>query len=206
MTQAIDTHFYEPSKGHGLKHSPFRAIVAPRPIAWVSSQDKNGNVNLAPYSFFNAFSELPPIIGFGSYGPKDTLQNIEETGEFVVNMVSHALAQAMNLTSAGVPRGVDEMKLAGLDAVPSTLVKPPRVANTPVAMECKLLQIVPLHDVNGELTTSSLVLGQVIGVHLDKNCIKDGLFDIWAADPVMRAGYKADYVRMGEKFLMERPD
>src|SRR3954447_18756729 len=123
-----ESYFYEPSKGHGLPHSPFKAIVAPRPIGWISTRDREGRVNLAPYSFFNAFSEEPPIVGFSSNGRKDSLRNAEETGEFVANLATRALASAMNLTSAAVPPGVDEMAMAGLTAAPCRIVSAPRVA------------------------------------------------------------------------------
>ena len=120
-----DFHFYEPRQGHGLPHDPFKAIVAPRPIGWISSMDEQGRVNLAPYSFFNAFSESPPIIGFSSGGRKDSQRNIEATGEFVANLAMRKHAEAMNRTSAPVPHGINEMEVAGLAAAPSILVKPP---------------------------------------------------------------------------------
>jgi len=143
-------------------------FVAPRPIGWITSLDPDGRVNLAPCSFFNAFSEGPPIVGFSSGGRKDTQRNIEATGEFVANLATRKHAEAMNLTSAPVPHGVNEMELAGLVAVPSHLVKPPRVADIPAALECKLLLILPLTDLEGKLTGNTLILGQVVGVHIDK--------------------------------------
>lgn len=205
MTPENATYFYEPAMGHGLPHDPFKAIVAPRPIGWISTRDRQGGVNLAPYSFFNAFSSSPPIIGFSSEGYKDSARNAEETGEFVANLATKPLAEAMNLTSAVVAPEVDEMTLAGLAAAPCRLVAAPRVAAAPAALECKLLQIVRLHDVEGNALENYLVLGQVVGVHIDPRYLKDGLFDIAAAQPIMRAGYQADYAELGALFQMWRP-
>jgi flavin reductase (DIM6/NTAB) family NADH-FMN oxidoreductase RutF len=137
-----DLHYYEPANGHGLKHDPFNAIIAPRPIGWISSRDARGHVNLAPYSFFNAFNYHPPIIGFSSTSWKDSVQNIQETGEFVWNLATKDLAQQMNATAAHVAHDVSEFSVAGLTAVPGKLVKVPRVAESPAAFECKLSQII----------------------------------------------------------------
>ncbi len=139
-----DLYFYEPSKGHGLKHDPFNAIIAPRPIGWISSRDTKGHVNLAPYSFFNAFCYVPPIIGFSSTNWKDTVENIQQTGEFVWNLATMDLAKHMNATAAHVAPEVDEFEIAGLTAVPGKLVNVPRVAESPVAFECKVSDIVRL--------------------------------------------------------------
>src|SRR3954467_3592014 len=141
-----ETYFYEPSKGHGLPHSPFKAIVAPRPIGWISTRDRLGRVNLAPYSFFNAFSDAPPIVGFSSGGRKDSLRNAEEAGEFVANLATRALAEAVNLTSAAVPHGVDEMAMAGLTAATCRLVAAPRVGESPAVLECKLIRVIRITD------------------------------------------------------------
>lgn len=200
-----DTYFYEPAKGHGLRHDPFKAIVAPRPIGWISTRNRSGQVNLAPYSFFNAFSSSPPIIGFSSEGYKDSVRNAEETGEFVANFVTKPLAEAMNATSAAVAQEIDEMTLAGLDAAPCHVVAAPRVAAAPAALECKLLQIIQLHDVQGNALSSYLTLGQVVGVHIDPHYLRDGLFDTAAARPIMRAGYRSDYAELGRMFEMPRP-
>ena len=145
-----DTYFYEPATGHGLPHDPFKAIVAPRPIGWIATRDRAGRANLAPYSFFNAFSSSPPIVGFGSEGYKDSIRNAEETGEFVANLATRPLAEAMNATSAPVAHGIDEMCLAVLAAAPCRLVAAPRVAAAPAALECKLLQVIRLHDLGGD--------------------------------------------------------
>ena len=198
-------YFYEPAKGHGLPHDPFKAIVAPRPIGWISSRDRAGNVNLAPYSFFNAFGGTPPMVGFGSQCWKDSVRNIKETGEFVTNFPSKELAEAMNRTSAPVGHEVDEMQLAGLAAAPCRIVQVPRVAAAPAALECKLLQIVELRDLDGHSTDQFLILGQVVGVHIAPAFLRDGIFDLRAAHPVMRAGYRGDYAEIGTMFEMLRP-
>jgi flavin reductase (DIM6/NTAB) family NADH-FMN oxidoreductase RutF len=202
---AVDFYFYEPARGHGLPHDPFKAIVGPRPIGWFSTLDSLGQVNLAPYSFYNALCDAPPVVGFSSSGRKHSLRNVEATGEFVANFVSRALGAAMNLTSIEVPPGVDEMALAGLTRAPCRLVAPPRVAEAPAALECKLLQVVQLHDLAGKPLEQYLVLGQVVGVHINTACLVDGRFDTAAADPILRAGYRGDYAQMGSMFEMLRP-
>ncbi|PVX70803.1 flavin reductase family protein [Paraburkholderia unamae] len=200
-----DTYFYDPARGHGLPHDPFKAIVAPRMIGWISSRSKGGVLNLAPYSFFGAFATFPPIIGFCSEGRKDSIGNIEETGEFVWNLTSKALAAQMNRTSAPVAADVDEFALAGLTAAPGRSVAVPHVAESPAALECKLLQIVRLNALDGTPMDNWLALGQVVGVHIREEFLKEGLFDTHAAQPVMRAGYRADYAQIGEMFQMVRP-
>lgn len=203
MTDAV--HFYDPREGHNLPHDPFKAILAPRVIGWIASRSASGHVNLAPYSFFGAFATFPPIIGFCSEGFKDSIRNIEETGEFVWNLTSRELAAAMNQTSAPVAADVDEFELAGLAKAPGRNVNVPHVAAAPAALECKLLQVVRLHDLDGKLMNNWLTLGQVVGVHIRQEYLKDGLFDTHAAQPVMRAGYQADYAQIGEMFQMTRP-
>ncbi|MGF6640217.1 flavin reductase (DIM6/NTAB) family NADH-FMN oxidoreductase RutF [Paraburkholderia sp. MM5496-R1] len=198
-------YFYDPAAGHGLPHDPFKAIVAPRLIGWISSRDAEGTLNLAPYSFFGAFATFPPIIGFSSEGRKDSLANIEATGEFVWNLATRPLAEQMNRSSAPVAPHVDEFALAGLTPAPGRNVAVPHVAESPAALECKLLQIVRLHDVDGKPMDNYLSLGQVVGVHIDGAYLKDGLFDTHAAQPIMRAGYRADYAQIGEMFQMIRP-
>lgn len=202
---AGETYFYEPATGHGLPHDPFKAIVAPRPIGWISTRSRAGLVNLAPYSFFNAFAGAPPIVGFGSEGYKDSIRNIEETGEFVTNLATRELAEAMNLTSAPVGHEIDEMTIAGLEAAPCRIVGAPRVAAAPAALECKLLQIIRLRDLGGKELDTYLALGQVVGVHLDPRYLVDGRFDTAAARPIARAGYRADYFEIGQLFEMIRP-
>ena len=205
MVDPADGYFYEPARGHGLPHDPFKAIVAPRPIGWIATRDRQGRINLAPYSFFNAFSSNPPIVGFCSEGRKDSIRNVEATGEFVANLATKPLAAAMNQTSASVASDVDEFVLAGLTAAPCRLVAAPRVAESPAALECKLLQIVQLHDLAGQPLESYLALGQVVGVHIASAYLKDGRFDTAAAQPIARAGYRGDYFEMGTLFELLRP-
>lgn len=200
-------HFYEPSKGHGLAHDPFNAIVGPRPIGWIASQSASGVLNLAPYSFFNAFNYTPPIIGFASVGRKDSLNNIEQTGEFVWNLATRPLAEAMNLSSVAAPPDINEFELAGLTAVPGRMVKVPRVAESPVAFECRCSQILQLASADGDEIATWLVLGEVIGVHIDQALLKNGSYDTAAAHPILRGGGPADYfeVRQESLFQMYRP-
>jgi flavin reductase (DIM6/NTAB) family NADH-FMN oxidoreductase RutF len=205
MSEATGAYFYEPARGHGLPHDPFKAIVAPRPIGWIATCDRQGRANLAPYSFFNAFSSNPPIVGFCSEGRKDSIRNAEETGAFVANMATKALAEAMNRTSAPVAADVDEFALAGLTAAPCRLVAAPRVAESPAALECKLIQIVQLHDLAGRSLECYLALGQVVGVHIAAGYLNNGRFDTAAAQPIARAGYRGDYFEMGALFELLRP-
>jgi flavin reductase (DIM6/NTAB) family NADH-FMN oxidoreductase RutF len=200
-----DFHFYEPRLGHGLAHDPFKAIVAPRPIGWISTVDADSCVNLAPYSFFNAFSDAPPIVGFASTGRKDSQRNIEATGEFVANLATMRHAEAMNLTSAPLPAGMNEMEHAGLTPAPCRIVRPPRVADAPAALECKLLLVISLKDLEGRPTASTLILGQVVGVHIDTGFLRDGLFDMTAAGTIARCGYRGDYAHVTQLFEMLRP-
>lgn len=198
---------YEPAKGHGLPHDPFNAIVGPRPIGWISSQDAQGVLNLAPYSFFNAFNYVPPIIGFSSVGRKDSLNNIEQTGEFVWNLATRSLAEPMNLSCAAVAAEVDEFQLAGLTPLPSQVVAVPRVKETPVSFECKVTQIVQLKRADQELVPSWLILGEVVMVHIAEWLLKDGIYDTAAAEPILRGGGPADYFQLGPEalFRMNRP-
>jgi flavin reductase (DIM6/NTAB) family NADH-FMN oxidoreductase RutF len=203
----MSIHFYEPRKGHGLPHDPFNAIVGPRPIGWISSLSKAGTPNLAPYSFFNAFNYVPPIVGFASIGAKDTLHNVQETGEFVWNLATRPLAEAMNASCAAVPPEVDEFALAGLRPAASRIVAPPRVADSPVAFECKVTQIVQLQRTDGETVPTWLVLGEVVGVHIANASLRDGIYDTASAGHILRAGGPADYFTVGPEqlFRMHRP-
>jgi flavin reductase (DIM6/NTAB) family NADH-FMN oxidoreductase RutF len=200
-------HFYEPSQGHRLSHDPFNAIVGPRPIGWISSRSAAGVLNLAPYSFFNAFNYTPPIIGFASVGYKDTLRNIEQTGEFAWNLTTRALAEAMNQTCAAAPPEVSEFALAGLTPVASRLIAVPRVLESPVSFECRRTQIVQLEGANGEKAPTWLVLGEVVAVHIAQALLKGGVYDTAAAEPVLRGGGAADYFSIGpaQLFRMRRP-
>jgi flavin reductase (DIM6/NTAB) family NADH-FMN oxidoreductase RutF len=203
-----DLHYYEPKNGHGLRHDPFNAIIAPRPIGWISSRDGNGNVNLAPYSFFNGFCYKPPIIGFSSTSWKDTVQNVKDTGEFIWNLATLDLAKHMNATAAHVAPDINEFQIAGLTAVPGKLVNVPRVAESPVSFECKLTQIIQLQGANGEKADAWLTLGEVVAVHIDKAMIKDGVYITALARPIVRAGRRGDYftVKPEDMFEMIRPD
>lgn len=200
-------YFYEPAKGHGLPHDPFNAIVGPRPIGWISSLGVDGVANLAPYSFFNGFNYHPPIIGFSSVGSKDSLTNIEASGEFAWNLVTRPLAEAMNASSATVPSSVDEFILAGVTPAPSRLIKAPRVAESAVSFECRLSQIVQLHSAAGEKIGAWLVLGEVVGVHIAPWTLNKGNYDTAAAGHIMRGGGPADYFSIGPEqlFRMKRP-
>jgi len=206
-TEHADIHFYEPAKGHGLPHDPFNSIVAPRPIGWVSTRSAAGVLNLAPYSFFNGFNYVPPIVGFASVGRKDSLLNIEETGEFVWNLVTFPLAEAMNQTSAVVAADVDEFQLAGLTPTPSRLVKAPRVRESPVAFECRLTQIVQLQTAAHEPISTFVTFGEVVGVHIDQRLLVDGVYDTARAQHIARGGGPADYFKIGPEqlFKMFRP-
>ena len=197
--------FYEPSKrNHGLPYDPLKAIVTPRPIGWITTISARGEINLAPYSFFNAFSSRPPIVGYSSEGMKDSVAFVEETGEFVCNLATWDLREAMNETSASLARGVNEMDFAGLAAAPSTMVKPPRVAANPCALECKWLKTVALTDLDGREIDRHLVLGIVVGVHIDDRYIKDGILDTAAMKPIARLGYN-DYAVVDSVFSITRP-
>jgi flavin reductase (DIM6/NTAB) family NADH-FMN oxidoreductase RutF len=198
-------YFYEPSKGHNLPHDPFKAIVAPRPIGWISTRDREGRDNLAPYSFFNAVCDRPPMVMFSSSGWKDTVANIKATGEFVCNLVTRPLAERMNRTSAALPRGVSEFEFANLAAAASRIVLPPRVAEAPAALECKLVQIVQLHGADGPALDHYLTIGEVVGVHIDLTFLQEGLFDLLATHPVQRAGYLDNYTEATTGFRMKRP-
>jgi len=202
-----DIHFYEPRAGHGLPHDPFNAIVGPRPIGWISTKSRAGILNLAPYSFFNAFNYTPPLVGFASIGYKDTVRNVEETGQFCWNLATRALADRMNATCAMVPPDVDEFALAGLTPAPSRLVDVPRVLEAPVSFECRLTQLIRLHDADGQPAPSWLVLGEVVGVHIARAQLKDGVYDTAHAGHILRGGGPADYFEVGpaQLFRMFRP-
>ncbi|WP_432383408.1 flavin reductase family protein [Duganella sp. P38] len=202
-----DSYFYQPAQGHGLPHDPFNAIVGPRPIGWISTRAASGVLNLAPYSFFNAFNYTPPLIGFASLGRKDTLVNIEETGEFVWNLATRPLAGAMNASCAAAPPQVDEFQLAGLTPAASNVVSVPRVLESPVAFECKRTQIIRLQGAAGADTDTWLILGEVVGVHIARELLRDGIYDTAGARPILRGGGPADYFEItpDNLFRMTRP-
>jgi len=199
--------FYRPEDGHGLPHNPFNAIVTPRPIAWVSTRSKDGVANLAPYSFFNATAYVPPQVMFASTsakddqdGTKDSVANIRETGEFCINIVEYAARDAMNRSSATLPKGVDEFAEAGVTPVTCEVIDCPRVEGAPAALECRMTQIVKqLGEAN------YLVMGEVVGIHIRDNCLRDGIFDLTTYEPLSRLGYR-DYTKVSELFTLARPD
>ena len=188
-----------------LPHDPFKAIVAPRPIGWISSMSAKGEVNLAPYSFFNGVNSRPPMVMFASEGRKDSLENIEATGEFVCNLATWDLRDAMNATSAPLPHGIDEMARAGLAAAPCVLVKPPRVAAARCALECKLVRILALETHRQQPVDSHVVFGEVVGVHLDDRYVVNGVLDTAALKPIARCGYD-QYAVVETLFSMTRPE
>ncbi|WP_304170626.1 flavin reductase family protein [Phenylobacterium aquaticum] len=200
-------HAYEPAQGHGLRHDPFNAIVGPRPIGWISSQSAEGVVNLAPYSFFNAFNYTPPIIGFSTIGWKDSVANIQATGEFGWSLATRPLAEQMNLTCAPAPPQIDEFEVAGLTRAASKLIAPPTVLESPVNFECRLTQLIQLQAADGRALDTWLILGEVVAVRIDRAFIKDGVYDTAAAQPILRAGRMGDYYEITPQtmFEMRRP-
>lgn len=203
-----DYHFYEPRYGHGLPHDPLNAMVAPRPIGWISTVSATGVRNLAPYSFFNLINYRPPLVAFSSSGWKDTVANIEATGQFVWNLATKAQAEAMNASSAGMGADVDEFELAGLSALPSSLVKPDRVAGSPVHFECCLTQLIQLEGRNGSKLDQWLVIGEAVGIHIDRAMLDDGVYQTARPRPITRGGGPADYfeITADQLFKMKRPD
>ena len=198
-------HFYEPAAGHRLPHDPLNAIVAPRPIGWISTVSASGQRNLAPYSFFNLFGYRPPLIGFASTGWKDSVANVEATGEFVWNLATRSQAEAVNASSATTDQ--DEFVLAGVETAPSRLVAPPRVAASPVAFECRLTQLIRLENKEGKALDQWLVMGEAVGIHIDTAMLEDGIYQTARARPISRGGGPADYFETREDalFKLRRP-
>lgn len=199
--------FYRPADGHGLPHNPFNAVVTPRPIGWISTRDAQGRDNLAPYSFFNGVAYTPPQVMFASTGAKDdqtdtkdSVSNIRETGVFCVNVVEFAARDAMNVSSATLPNGVDEFAHAGVSKAECDDIACARVADAPASMECRVTQIVQI-----EGASNFVVFGEVIGMHLRDDCIVDGRFDVTRYTPLSRLGYR-DYTAVREVFEIIRPD
>lgn len=198
--------FYRPENGHGLPHNPFNAVIAPRPIGWISTRGADGD-NLAPYSFFNAVAYVPPQVMFASTsakpdrdGTKDSVANIRDNGVFAVNIVEQSMRDVMNKTSGPWEKETDEFALSGAQKAECDTIDCPRVANAPATLECKLTQIVQLP---GE--ANFVVLGEVTGVHLRDDCIVDGLFDVTTFQPLSRLGYR-DYAVVENVFTLDRPD
>ena len=203
--------FYRPADGHGLPHDPFKAIVTPRPIGWISSLDAQGGANLAPFSFFNGCGDAPPMVMFAQTGRKsrpepvkDSVANIRATGEFACNLVSQALKEAMNLSSGTYQPEVDEFELAGLTKAPGKTISAPHVAEAPAVLECKLVKIVDDLPSWREHAFNIMIIGEVVGVHIDDAILKDGRVDVLGYNPVARMGYM-DYTTVTGIWEMERP-
>lgn len=198
-------HYDTAANNHGLRFNPFKSIVVPRPIGWISTVSREGVNNLAPYSFFNAMGDRPPMVVFSSSGRKDSLQNLEETGEFTCSIATYDLRDRMNLSSAPVVRGVDEFALAGLTPAPSVMVKPPRVKESPAALECKVWKMIELPAAGGQVQTA--IFGLVVSVYIDDAFLRDGLVDLAAMRPIARLGYMDYAVVNGESiFSLNRPN
>ncbi|AVX37514.1 TPA: flavin reductase family protein [Yersinia enterocolitica] len=201
-------YYYEPATGHGLAHDPLKSIISPRPIGWISSVSSSGQRNLAPYSFFNCFSDRPPIIGFSSSGWKDSVANIAETGEFAWNLATRELAAAMNNSSASLPADQDEFQFAGLTPKRGRRVNVDYVAESPVNFECKLTQCIQLKNADGALIDNWLVLGEVIAVHIHRDLINaEGIYQTTVAQPILRGGGPSTYYQISDdlSFDLFRP-
>ena len=198
--------FFEPeSRDRNLfPWDPFKGVVVPRPIGWISSMDKAGRVNLAPYSFFNGVLSRPRIVSFCSESEKDAAAFAIESGEFAWSMATWDLREQMNRTSEGLPRGQSEFAHAGLATAPCRLIRPPRVAASPAAMECRVTQVLRVTDAEGRETGGVVVFGQVVGMHIDERFMKNGRFDLAAVRPIARCGYD-EYTVVERVFAMERP-
>lgn len=201
-------YYYEPATGHGLAHDPLKSIISPRPIGWISSVSSSGQRNLAPYSFFNCFSDRPPIIGFSSSGWKDSVANIAETGEFAWNLATRELAAAMNNSSASLPADQDEFQFAGLTPKRGRRINVDYVAESPVNFECKLTQCIQLKNADGALIDNWLVLGEVIAVHIHRDLINaEGIYQTTVAQPILRGGGPSTYYQISDdlSFDLFRP-
>lgn len=197
-------HSYNPADGHGLKYNPFKALISPRPIGWISSRSADEVSNLAPYSFFNALSENPPLLGFSSSGRKDSLRNIEATGAFVHNVAGMALVEQMNATSAPYGDEVSEIEAVGLKTLPGEMVNVPRLADAPASFECKLVEIKQLEDHKGAKLNNYLIIGEVVRVHIQSCLIVDGMIDEAVVAAVGRLGY-FNYAAVKDIFALARP-
>ena len=203
--------FYRPEDGHGLPHDPFKAIVAPRPIGWISTLDGQGRANLAPYSFFNGCGDRPPQVMFAQTGRKtrdedikDTVANVQSTGEFAANIVGKAMSEAMNISTAPYPAGEDEFEKAGLDKAAGVAISAPHVAGAPAVLECKLVRVIDDLPSFSPDWVNIMVIGQVVGVHIDEAHLKDGVLDVLSYNPIARMGY-LDYTTVEDRWSMNRP-
>lgn len=199
--------FYRPEHGHGLPHNPFNAIVTPRPIGWISTRDRDGADNLAPYSFFNAVAYTPPQVMFATTSAKpdrgdtkDSLGNIRETGVFCVNVVEFAMRDAMNITSGMYDKTVDEFTKAGLEKAQCDTIDCARVAGAPANLECRVTQVLQL-----EGASNFAIFGEVTGVHMRDDCLRNGVFDVTTFQPLARLGYR-DYAKISDLFSLNRPE
>jgi flavin reductase (DIM6/NTAB) family NADH-FMN oxidoreductase RutF len=196
---------YQPEKNdHGLPHTPFPALVVPRPIGWISTLTPEGVVNLAPYSFYNALSSRPPIVMFASTSPKDSRRNAETSGEFVVNLATFDLHDEMGGTSEPLAPHVSEPETIGLEMAPSKHIRTPRVARSPAALECRYMKTVELHDRDGNLLPAAAIIGEVVSIYIDDAIIVDGRVDILRARPIARLGYR-DYCVVDNVFALRYP-
>ena len=195
-------HSYNPKEGHLLPHDPIKSIVAPRPIGWISTVDLDGNINLAPYSFFNLVNSNPPMVMFSSEGRKDTLQNVEATNEFCINLATYELADQMAQTGLEVSRNVDEMASANLKSIPSTSIRSPRIAESPASLECRVVGIQQLEELGGDKLNTYMVIGQIVMVHINKLFLREGYYDLAATKTIARAGYLDDYVLADSTFKL----
>ncbi|MDA4847751.1 flavin reductase family protein [Hoeflea poritis] len=197
--------FYETHENdHGLRHDPFKALVSPRPIGWIGTLSADGAPNLAPYSYFNAIGDGPKMVMFASDGRKDTVTNVEATGEFSASLASRVHAEKVNASSVNAPAHIDEFQYAGLTAAPGKLIDAPHVREAFAALECKVVDIFSPKTLSGGISDYILVIGQVVGIHIDEAVIKDGRIDMAKAAPLARLGYR-DYSDGAATFEMTRP-
>ena len=192
------------TRDHGLPHDPFKAIVAPRPIGWIGTKGKDGTLNLAPYSFFNAISDRPKMVMFSSSGYKDSARNCEETGVFTANLVGASLVEAMNESSAAVPYDADEFALSGLTPVSGRMVDAPYVGEAPAVLECRVTEIMRPKDIDGREIDNWVVFGQVLGIHIYDAMITDGRLDMTKVGHAARLGYM-DYANLEKTYELKRP-
>lgn len=202
----VSTYSYSIQRGHGLPHDPLPAILGPRPIGWISTHDPAGSLNLAPYSFFNIINYRPPLLVFSSVGKKDSVSNAQTSGCFVYNLATRDLAEQVNASSTEIP-GVDEFESTGLTPIASREVSAPRVAQSPISLECRVTSVQRLDDLQGNALDTWIVIGQVVAVHIDSALLKDGIYDTAAAKPILRGGGPADYFEVIPEglFHMTRP-
>jgi flavin reductase (DIM6/NTAB) family NADH-FMN oxidoreductase RutF len=206
----VKNMFYETERNnHGLPFNPFKACVVPRPIGWITSLNAQGILNLAPYSYFNAVADIPPMIIFSTTtnhhesGYKDTLKNVEDTKEFVVNIATWNLREEVNNSSADFDHDISEIEMLNIATIPSKFVKPPRIKDSPIHLECVYHESIQLPVIDKRYT-NRIVVAKVVGIHIDDNIIVNGKIDIAKFKPIARLGYM-EYAVVESKFIMERP-